>query len=83
MQSKKETQPGEKETQPLTEQETKLAQLKTLGLSHKEIGAQLGRSEHAVSVSLARIYRKFGASGGCDFIRKYLWTVERGCSKSA
>lgn len=51
-----------------TQEEHRLLELAAAGMTHKQIGAELGRSKHAVSCRLSRIRR---ASG--DFAPRHRW----------
>jgi len=59
----------------LTKRETEVTTLMAAGKSNKEIGVSLGVTEGTVKVHTRRIFKKLGAAGRTDAIRKAL---ERG-----
>jgi two-component system NarL family response regulator len=59
----------------LTKRETEVTRLLVAGKSNKEIGASLGVTEGTVKVHARRIFKKLGAAGRTEAIRKAL---ERG-----
>lgn len=59
----------EKLVEPLTERETEVLQLLTLGLSNKQIGARLHISEHTVKFHVSSIYGKLGATNRAEAVR--------------
>lgn len=59
----------EKLVEPLTDRETEVLQLLTLGLSNKQIAVRLHISEHTVKFHVSSVYGKLGATNRAEAVR--------------
>lgn len=60
---------GEKLVEVLTDRETEVLQLLTMGLSNKQIAARLHISEHTVKFHVSSVYGKLGATNRAEAVR--------------
>ncbi|MBE0410964.1 MAG: response regulator transcription factor [Anaerolineales bacterium] len=57
------------DAEPLTERENQVLQLVAGGLANKQIGHELGISEHTVKFHISAIYAKLEASNRAEAVR--------------